>query len=64
MAAENSRKIPTAQDISVGNFRLAVDTIKSDKSAMATVDQIRARIQAAMTAAGEGAISLALRHGP
>jgi hypothetical protein len=59
MEADDSRKIPTAQAISVGKFRLAESPAQSDKSAMATVDQIRRRIEKAMEIAGEGPVRLA-----
>lgn len=60
MAEENSRKIPTAQAKSVGNFRLAENSDKSDKSAMPTVDQIRRKIEKAMEVAGDGPVALDL----
>lgn len=59
MTAEDSRKIPTAQAKSVGNFLLAQMIGKSDKSAMATVDQIRRTIRQALTNAGDSPIWLA-----
>jgi hypothetical protein len=60
MVDEDSRKIPTAQQVSVGNFRLAAIAEKSDKSAMPSVEQIRYRIQKAMDGAGEGAVTVAI----
>lgn len=60
IAADHSRKIPTAQALSVGKFRLAESSEQSDKSAMATVDEIRRRIQRALDAAGHGPVSVAL----
>lgn len=47
MAEENSRKIPTTQAKSVGNFRLAENSDKSDKSAMSTHDEVRHRLKQA-----------------
>jgi hypothetical protein len=41
MAAEDSRKIPTMQAKSVGNFRLAESSGSSDKSAMPTHEEVR-----------------------
>jgi hypothetical protein len=63
MGKENSRKIPTAQAKKVGNFRLAENSDKSDKSAMRPVDQIRRRIQKAMDDAGVGPVTVALELG-
>ena len=60
MAEENSRKIPTAQELSVGNFRLAEKSDTSDKSAMATVDEVRSRLQRAFESSGQSPITLAL----
>lgn len=59
MKTDDSRKIPTTQEISVGKFRLAESPAQSDKSAMATIDQIRRRIEKAMEAEGEGPVWLA-----
>lgn len=50
----HSRKIPTTQDNSVGKFRLAPSSQKSDKSAMPTVEQIRHTLATAIRKAGEG----------
>lgn len=63
MVGENSRKIPTVQANSVGNFRLAGVADKSDKSAMPSIDQIRRKIQKAMDDAGEGSVTLAAELG-
>lgn len=63
MAEEDSRKIPTLQALSVGKFRLAENSDKSDKSAMRPVDQIRRRIQKAMDDAGLGPVTVALELG-
>lgn len=63
IAPTHSRKIPTAQDISVGKFRLDTAPDKSDKSAMPSVERIRARIKGAMDKAGEGPVWLALELG-
>lgn len=60
MAEDDSRKIPTSQAISVGNFRLAENSDKSDKSAMSSVDEVRQRVQAAFTKTGDSPISIAL----
>jgi len=60
MTTQDSRKIPTAQAKSVGNFRLAEISDPSDKSAMPSVDQIRRKIQKAMDDAGEGPVTVAL----
>lgn len=59
IAAEDSRKIPTLQEKSVGKFRLADGVDKSDISAMPSIDQIRYRIQKAMEAASEGPVFVA-----
>jgi hypothetical protein len=63
MGTEDSRKIPTTQDISVGNFRLAQPTEKSDKSAMPTLDQIRLTITKALDKQGTGAVTVAQELG-
>jgi hypothetical protein len=63
MTEKDSRKIPTAQEDSVGKFRLADMAVMSDKSAMPSVEQIRYRIQKAMDGAGEGAVSVAVDMG-
>lgn len=60
IAGENSRKIPTLQAKSVGNFRLAEISDKSDKSAMSSVDEVRHRIQQAFDRTGQSPITLAL----
>jgi hypothetical protein len=60
MTEENSRKIPTLQANSVGNFRLAENSDTSDKSAMSSVDEVRHRIQQAFDRTGESPITLAL----
>lgn len=59
MTGEDSRNIPTTQQNSVGNFRLAVLADKSDKSAMATAAEVRHRIQQALDRAGDSPITLA-----
>ena len=61
MAAEDSRKIPTVQANSVGNFRLAENSDKSDKSAMSTVDEVRHRLDQAFARTGDSPITLALK---
>jgi hypothetical protein len=63
MEMEDSRKIPTSQDISVGNFRLAQPAEKSDKSAMPTLDQIRLTITKALDKQGTGAVTVAQELG-
>lgn len=63
MALEDSRKIPTSQAKSVGNFRLAQMPEKSDKSAVPTVDQIRGIIQKALDKKGVGPVTAALDLG-
>jgi len=63
MEKEDSRKIPTAQEKSVGNFRLAQPTGKSDKSAMPTLDQIRITIAKALEKQGTGAVTVAQELG-
>lgn len=63
MERDDSRKIPTSQAKSVGNFRLAQITEKSDKSAVPTVDQIRRTIRAALTKKGVGAVTAAKEIG-
>ncbi len=61
MGADDSRKIPTLQAQSVGNFRLAGETDKSDKSAtMSSVDEVRQRIMQALARSGDSPITLAL----
>lgn len=60
MGAEDSRNFPTSQQNSVGNFRLAAVADKSDKSAMPTIEQIRARIERAMADRGEGPVAAAV----
>ena len=63
IAKQHSRSFPTAQEKLVGNFQLAIPAEKSDKSAMATVDQIRRTIAAAMEKVGEGPVSVAIDLG-
>ncbi len=64
MVADDSRKIPTTQQVFVGKFRLAENSDKSDKSAMAiTVEQIRRKIQKAMDDRGEGPVSASVDMG-
>lgn len=63
MGKEDSRKIPTSQENSVGNFRLAQPAEKSDKSAMPTLDQIRVTITKALEKKGEGAVTVAQELG-
>lgn len=60
MVADNSRKIPTPQANSVGNFRLAEISDSSDKSAMSTLVEVRARIHQAFERSGDSPISIAL----
>lgn len=62
MGLDDSRKIPTTQAVSVGNFRLASDPDKSDKSAMPTVDQIRHLLARALEKKG-GPITVAQELG-
>jgi hypothetical protein len=62
MGKDDSRKIPTKQELSVGNFRLAEISDKSDKSAMPTVDQIRHTLARALEKKG-GAITVAQELG-
>lgn len=62
MEKDDSRKIPTTQELSVGNFRLDSDTKKSDKSAMPTVDQIRHTLARGLEKKG-GAITVAQELG-
>ena len=63
MGKKNSRKIPTSQELSVGNFRLAQPAEKSDKSAMPTLDQIRHTIAKALDKRGQGAVTVAQEMG-
>jgi hypothetical protein len=63
MDTEDSRKIPTVQEVSVGNFRLAHPAEKSDKSAMPTLDQIRHTITRALDKQGTGAVTIAQELG-
>lgn len=60
MGSEDSRKIPTAQAVSIGNFPLAHRPIKSDKSAMPSADQIRAVINEALARHDTGAIAVVM----
>jgi hypothetical protein len=62
MENDDSRNFPTTQELSVGNFRLASDNQKSDKSAMPTVDQIRHTLARALEKKG-GAITVAQELG-
>jgi hypothetical protein len=62
MTKDDSRKIPTTQEASVGNFRLASEAQKSDKSAMPTVDQIRHTLARALEKKG-GPITVAQELG-
>jgi hypothetical protein len=63
MASDDSRKIPTAQANSVGNFRLAEISDKSDKSAMSTAEEVRNRLKKAFETSGASPITLALDWG-
>jgi len=63
METEDSRKIPTTQENSVGKFRLAQPTEKSDKSAMPSLDQIRLTIAKALDKQGTGAVTVAQELG-
>lgn len=63
MTEDDSRKIPTTQAISVGNFRLAENSDTSDKSAMSSVDEVRQRVQQAFTKTGDSPITVALEWG-
>ena len=60
MATDDSRKIPTVQAKSVGNFRLAENSDTSDKSAMSSVEEVRTRIQQAFDRSGDSPITVAL----
>lgn len=60
MTDDDSRKIPTAQAKSVGNFRLAESSDTSDKSAMSSIDEVRRRIQQAFDRTGDSPITVAL----
>lgn len=59
MEMDDSRKIPTAQAKSVGKFRLAQPAEKSDKSAMSTPEEVRARLKKAFESSEKGPITLA-----
>lgn len=63
MGRNNSREIPTSQELLVGNFRLAQAAEKSDKSAMPTVNEVRARIALAIERSGDQPVTLALDWG-
>lgn len=63
IATQDSRKIPTSQAKSVGNFRLAENSDTSDKSAMPTVDQIRQTIDRALDKKGVGPVTAAQELG-
>lgn len=61
IGAHNSRKIPTTQALSVGNFRLAEISDLADKSAIVpTVDQIRKTVRTALEKAGVGPVEAAV----
>ena len=60
IAVDDSRKIPTLQDISVGKFRLVENSDMSDKSAMSSVQEVRSRIQTAFDVSGNSPITLAV----
>ena len=60
ITVDDSRKIPTLQDVSVGKFRLVENSDPSDKSAMSTVQEVRNRIQQAFTKTGDSPITVAL----
>lgn len=60
IAEDDSRKIPTPQANSVGKFRLAENSDKSDKSAMPSHEEVRHRLKQAFERPGaEGPITLA-----
>lgn len=63
MDADDSRKIPTSQAVSVGNFRLAKIAGKSDKSAMSSPEEVRGRLLKAFEGSDKGPITLALDWG-
>lgn len=63
MVVHFSRNFPTAQDNSVGMFRLELDRQTSDKSAMPSLEQVKKTILTAMAAAGEGPVTAAERMG-
>jgi hypothetical protein len=63
MAADDSRKIPTSQANSVGNFRLAENSDSSDKSAMPNLAQVRAKLQELFDRPGESPITFAVNSG-
>jgi hypothetical protein len=63
MDGDDSRKIPTLQELLVGNFRLEPVVDTSDKSAMPSIEQIRHKIQRAMAGAGEGPVAVAVELG-
>jgi hypothetical protein len=60
ITADDSRKIPTLQGLSVGKFRLVENSDLSDKSAMSTVQEVRARIQQAFDRSEQSPITVAL----
>jgi hypothetical protein len=59
MTGDGSRNFPTAQALSVGKFRLAENSDKSDKSAMSTVDEVRHRVRQAFEHSGHSPITVA-----
>lgn len=63
MATEDSRKIPTAQAKSVGKFRLVEKSDSADKSAMATVQEVRNLIQHVLDRNGHSPITVAEEWG-
>ena len=60
---DDSRKIPTTQAKSVGNFRLDQPPVKSDKSALSSVEEVRNRIRRAIEGSGDKPVTLALEWG-
>jgi len=63
MGADDSRNFPTSQALSVGKFRLADIHSKSDKSAMSSPEEVRARLKKAFEGSDKGPITLALDWG-
>jgi hypothetical protein len=63
MTSEISRNFPTSQALYVGNIPLAQVSEKSDKSAMANVDEIRQKVRDLIKEADSGAVAIAKELG-
>jgi len=63
IAPDDSRKIPTAQLLSVGKFRLAENCDTSDISAMSSPEEVRRRLKKAFEGSKESPMTLAREWG-